>query len=426
MVRFSSGSPFHHVLKGFKGEQFSFILGQEPDTLNGGFSSIQSFRGKISEFNLWNYSLSAQIIESMGRCEQMPSGNILAWNKAYLTVYGTQAESIDSKTFCEPLLKLVPIYRPLLLNEAVDYCTFHGGYVYTPTSEEDNKKVIKMFQNHNCSNHDNQNFLWLGFTQSKGFLETHPNKSVPTFTNNLQFSLKDNDCVTLKLNGKWKINLRDACSTHKYCFLCAFDREPIYTLRGICPNAAYDLHYYMNPSDHGIEFIGYKKGKISYSDPSWVIDYDTTAIYFQFFSGSPLGRQKWNRLNAPCTAEMQQQLTLSICNEKDYFTCDSGECIDLKRLCDHTNDCKDNSDEVNCKVIYPDPNYSLTDTPDNAGTFNPLWTSVTIIQFDEVNPTKRHLTITMDIQIHWSDHRLTFANLQGDNFNIYDITGEYI
>ena len=130
-------------------------------------------------------------------------------------------------------------------------------------------------------------------------------------------------------------------------------------------------------------------------------------------------------MNSTCTAADLQQLTLSVCNIRDYFTCNSGECLELNRLCDNVNDCDDNSDEVDCTVIYPDPNYSLKDSPDIPGTSNPLWTSVEIVQFDEVDTTKMQLTVTMDIQIQWFDHRLTFANLHADNFNSSDITGEY-
>lgn len=46
----------------------------------------------------------------------------------------------------------------------------------------------------------------------------------------------------------------------------------------------------------------------------------------------------------------QPRVPASVCSQKE-FKCGSGECILRAYVCDHDNDCEDNSDERNCSTV---------------------------------------------------------------------------
>ena len=59
----------------------SFILGQEPDVLNGEFSLAQLFNGELSEVNVWDKILEDGVILEMSKCKTVLKGNIISWGE---------------------------------------------------------------------------------------------------------------------------------------------------------------------------------------------------------------------------------------------------------------------------------------------------------------------------------------------------------
>ena len=50
-------------------------------------------------------------------------------------------------------------------------------------------------------------------------------------------------------------------------------------------------------------------------------------------------------------------MKLSGCAD-DSFTCDDGQCIDINNRCDQVIDCRDKSDEMNCKLLVLEDGYN--------------------------------------------------------------------
>ena len=70
------------------------------------------------------------------------------------------------------------------------------------------------------------------------------------------------------------------------------------------------------------------------------------------------------------------------CDQTKYFTCNTGDCIDIDRRCDEISDCEDESDELNdlCQIAYI-----------NTKTY--VKSNVPLPSGDEVN--SRHLNVAV-------------------------------
>jgi hypothetical protein len=129
----------------------------------------------ISQFNWWNRVLQPSTISEMAPCQLNITGNIVAWEKSALEVLGaTQIIEVSEKEFCDKSSKLVffPGRRSRYSAEIV--CGAHGGWVVTPTNEEENQRAFHMYREHahDCVSENTKATGWLGvsFSKSKTYL----------------------------------------------------------------------------------------------------------------------------------------------------------------------------------------------------------------------------------------------------------------
>uniref|UniRef100_A0A8C5QRT4 Pentraxin (PTX) domain-containing protein n=1 Tax=Leptobrachium leishanense TaxID=445787 RepID=A0A8C5QRT4_9ANUR len=64
------------------------ILGQEQDTVGGGFDATQAFVGEMSQFNIWDRVLKPDDIGSIANCSMNMPGNIIPWVEDIVEVFG--------------------------------------------------------------------------------------------------------------------------------------------------------------------------------------------------------------------------------------------------------------------------------------------------------------------------------------------------
>uniref|UniRef100_A0A3B3UN74 Neuronal pentraxin-2-like n=1 Tax=Poecilia latipinna TaxID=48699 RepID=A0A3B3UN74_9TELE len=76
-------APGHHIRPG--GE---LVLGQEQDSLGGGFDSTQAFVGELSQVGLWDRVLSSAQVASLARCSRVTQGAVVLWSESKVQVYG--------------------------------------------------------------------------------------------------------------------------------------------------------------------------------------------------------------------------------------------------------------------------------------------------------------------------------------------------
>ena len=146
-------------------------------------------------------------------------------------------------------------------------------------------------------------------------------------------------------------------------------------------------------------------------------------LFVPLTSDHPLGRNMWQVTDKTCGLDNNRtQLTLSTCSSDQYFTCNSGECVELPARCNGTTECSDESDELKCSMVIVDETYLRDEPPEIPDTFNPLFTTIKIVQFDKVDTLELTLTLTMDIEIQWVDPRVLFDNIGQYDENVLQTT----
>ncbi|XP_069557521.1 neuronal pentraxin receptor a isoform X1 [Brachyistius frenatus] len=73
----------HHIRPGGM-----VVLGQEQDSLGGGFDSSQAFVGELSQVGLWDRVLSSSQVASLARCGKVNQGSVAPWTENGVEVYG--------------------------------------------------------------------------------------------------------------------------------------------------------------------------------------------------------------------------------------------------------------------------------------------------------------------------------------------------
>ncbi|MED6244493.1 neuronal pentraxin-1-like [Girardinichthys multiradiatus] len=65
------------------------VLGQEQDTLGGGFDATQAYVGELAHLHIWNRKLSVTEISNLATCNsKAPIGNVFYWTESNIEIFG--------------------------------------------------------------------------------------------------------------------------------------------------------------------------------------------------------------------------------------------------------------------------------------------------------------------------------------------------
>ena len=209
---------------------------------------------------------------------------------------------------------------------------------------------------------------------------------------------------------------------------CKFEKKISLSLSGLCDTSPVDKVYALIEPAKGVSD---RYGTFA-GTTGWTIDFDkeinTWKIYHNFFthytikmldsSRRPFGKKTWEVSNYICAQgeTVPLVLLLSNCND-DQFTCNDGTCIPLARRCDKKPDCKDVSDEKQCKIVSIDEKrYLKDDTPPPVVIGEKLMVTlgIDIISILNIEEVAQVLSLKFDLEEVWLDSRLQFYNLKED------------
>lgn len=398
------------------------MIGQEPDALNSDYDPSQSLRGRVLEFNIWNISLNEDIILGLSNCSMIKKGNIVAWEKSRMKFYGTDFQETSYPTLCQKFEKQVLVSKKMSYEVSREYCQIHGGKLHVPESDQANSAMLDLL---NLNTEKCSSAMWLNFDFWED--ESDQNIVVDKYSN---FKKKTafGKCSMMKSDGSWMSRSFEDCINVHLCFLCSFEEEPIFTLKGLCEKSRYNFVYYLEVTNEGLEYAGSSGGHIKQNGSTWLIQdwQGGGSLISAYHTFDALGRMNWTGTDYSCgMSDKDIVLTLSVCNMDDQYTCRSGQCLDKSKLCNHVIDCTDQSDEDNCDKIIPSANSSPKEIPNPNGNQTLLLTKIRIEQFDEINTFHSTLTLTLDITINWTDPSIILANSPEFSGNPIEIVGKF-
>ncbi|KAL7648871.1 UNVERIFIED_CONTAM: hypothetical protein RMT77_000791 [Armadillidium vulgare] len=425
----------------------SLYFGQEQDFKDGGFNRLQSFRGYMSEFLMYDRLMTEEELLSFVNCSSNfkidkrhsvcnfsdLENDFLMNNVAVLENESSRmlyCHNKDDFFFSSPKTKS--------FKDAVTLCHSLGGALYVPENSENNKQFFSFVSenSHKCKSEyigqvwvgsipliNNKTELSFQHYKSSQILGYHNVKStIRRKVRPLCASINGDKCASLHWQGGWIIV---PCEFHR-CVTCYFEQTQKLHLRGLCLNSQFDRYYYFTVEDDTYYFFGEKYSFIKYIPPDskessnfgiWkLFRLDVPDIFgemkLKYKNHLPIGKNSWTLHDNNCETS-HDDLILTVCSEHQ-FTCNDGTCVSLKERCDFESDCSDNSDEIDCQSLIKPPEYSNIAPPPRLNKKNK--TSIKfyfdIFAVKKINIKEFTFAIEMSLTMIWRDSRLTFRNLR--------------
>ena len=123
----------------------------------------------------------------------------------------------------------------------------------------------------------------------------------------------------------------------------------------------------------------------------------------------------WNSLRCSLQETYTALMTLTGCSDAE-FTCSDGSCVRMEVRCDGTTQCRDGSDEKDCRVLDYDVGYDKLIVPVDEGTGRiEVKLSIDIDNILSIDEVSESVTIKFTEMRSFLDRGLTYRNLKEDN-----------
>ena len=216
--------------------------------------------------------------------------------------------------------------------------------------------------------------------------------------------------------------------TFKDC-LCAPKRRPILQLKGAC-NILLDKFYttrQLQESATNIFFVGLKHSRIDYdrAGQKWVLSDAKSTVVAEARTSSELsyvlGKHEWTFIGDEYKCHRGREtyqtiLKLSGCNI-DEFTCNDGQCVSMEERCNQLTDCRDESDEMDCKLLILKITYNKKVPPIVAkgmAKFDPVQVNISInlLKIVSMEEVQHKIDLKFAIVLEWMENRAKYHNLK--------------
>ena len=203
-------------------------------------------------------------------------------------------------------------------------------------------------------------------------------------------------------------------------------------MRGLCPNSKIDSHLipYNLENDGQTVFYGIYRSIVAYDDINgrWnltVVGVKEKTFAFTDASKSSflLGSNVWKIANDSKNCNngkpYEAVLKLTGCRE-DQFTCQDGQCISMNKRCDQVSNCRDKTDEQNCKLVVVETGYNKKVAPFTVDLvteeMSPARIDVSIDLLDviEISEQNHKISFKFGISLGWYDHRVVYHKLKAE------------
>ena len=225
------------------------------------------------------------------------------------------------------------------------------------------------------------------------------------------------NCARLMNENDWADR---RCDYPNFACMCSHKSNTNLKLRGLCPRSAIDVHY--KPVNKQTDIremklqglkhtsIGHVRNdifsflKIPKAEKKWVlhvIDPKVTGTSTAPFTSFTLGKHNWTiRGDEGCSSKdsYNTELKMSGCAERN-FTCDDGQCVSMDMRCNQFPECRDKSDEKNCKILLLEEGYNKKVPPVTSTDPVNVSISIDVLKLVDINEEDYSIEIQFEIRI---------------------------
>ncbi|XP_068220245.1 uncharacterized protein [Palaemon carinicauda] len=414
-----------------------YIIGQEQDSLGGGFQRDQSYSGEITDLNFWSRNLDQDLMKMMANCKYFEEGDALPWSNQSWKIHGDiRWITYARKDICNEKTRRITFFPDRFdLTSARKICHVLGGALAVPRNKEENAWLFSTssYRAQHCSGNVGASYMWMGANDvtEEGVWRYWESNSVLPWQSLWRGDGPNGGSVEnclVMLAGSFPARWSDiAClDSYAFCVPCEFDRLKTLYLKGpaVCPGSPFNLQYILGENRGGRpSLVGFFHSDIFWDSnrKMWTLQSikDKGMAWWKPPSEGmyPFGTHSWTLGTEVCDMIEGETvyLTISICGN-GKFTCEDGTCIDLDQRCDLRVDCKDQSDEARCSLVDVPSGYRTTIPPPPPAGANslPILFYINIISFPSIETEDLTFMTTLELKLRWKDTRLKYRNLKDD------------
>ncbi|XP_045616941.2 uncharacterized protein [Procambarus clarkii] len=423
-------------------------IGQEQDTLGGGFNEFQSLRGSLVDLRVYDEILTTNQLKSYTSCQVLDNSSVPILDFSNIEqdykVSNVEIEHVGSDLVCDQQEAFDLIFpEARLFQEGELLCRILGGTLKVPIDRQENTNLFTLAAPYAAGCSDGVgDTIWLGVkgNESGQYWQHFASRAPISYSNfeqNRGLPIEEPEvCVTFKGSrsilpfayGNW---VPRSCTVER-CIACHFEELPFVRIRGLCGKSEFDRKYFLLQVNNTVVFIGayyslITKHLISKNNTHagnfgyWQITrYDKSSVSAMLTMKSPThyptGLNQWSINNDVC-GESDVTLRMTSCKDQQ-FSCDDGTCIRLHQRCNMEVNCPDGSDEVSCRFLVLPKGYNKMTPPPRRDRSTPVNVSlhVQMLSVRAFDLTGFNFVCELEVRIAWNDVRIKFHHLNEAEF----------
>ena len=386
----------------------------------------QAASNKVTNLNIFSSALSVEKMKRMtGEESCVEDGDYLAWGDMEWILHGKASmETVDKGELCkgEPNVNLY--YTPFLdMDVCMHHCENLGTRVPSVASSQDWAELKRSLSDKRVDTLR----LWLPVDDRKtegewrdfytgGVMKNY----TPPWIGSGPDGGRRQNCAYLMNGDIWG---DAACDSPNFACMCTSKPYSGLKLKGLCPGSSIDINY-KPASDFSnstkLRLQGLKRTLITYDNKEkiWILtmkDSNVTGISRASHASFTLGKHNWTiKGDKGCKRRKPhvRELKMSGCPNRN-FTCNDGQCVSMDQRCNQLPDCRDKSDERNCKILVLEEGYNKNVPPVNSK--EPVVNvsiSIDLLELVDIDEEDYSIEIQFEIMLNWMENRATYNNLK--------------
>ena len=401
------------------------VLGAWQDGASKKWKSWTS--NQVTNLNIFSTALTVEKMQQntkMGECSE--KGDYLSWGEMQWNLKEpARIEITDEKDVCtkHPSINFYPADFPTM-----ESCRHFCGYFGSRSPPLVNQQQWTGLQK-DLEGLRRPKKIWLAIDDRDAegawvdyYNGESVNFSLPWAPGEPDGGTSENCAVLLSSVGK----IKDYPCDKPFAHACLCQRNPLpqLRLRGLCSNSHIKDTLFQpvnNMSDfEKLTLLGLRTSvNFDHVEESWVLtdkESNVTGRTYAPYKSLTLGRHNWTiGGDKGCKregGEFTLELKMSGCRDGD-FTCDDGQCVNMRQRCDQSSHCRDKSDEKNCNILHLEESYNMNIPPTKLQSEGANVTvSIDILKLVDIKEEDYSIETQFQITLTWNENRAVYHNLK--------------